>query len=172
MTDALTAPAMVAALLLCVAGAAKLRAPGPAAQALASAGLPAVAPAAIRVFAAAELGLGAFAAVHPGRGSAVGLAAIYAGFAALGQILAARASSCGCFGATEPPASPIHSLLSLVLAGCCAASIAWPAHGIPWILHHSPIVASVFAIGIAGALLGTVAAYTELPAAWTAWSPR
>jgi hypothetical protein len=171
MADALTAPTLLAALLLCVAGVAKLRTPAPAAQALATAGLPGP-QSAVRVFAAGELAIGAFSAVHPAQGTAVALAAIYAGFAVLGRLLTSRASSCGCFGAAESPASPVQSIVSLLLALCCAAAAGWPAHGIPWILHHSPIVASVFAIGIAGAVLGTVAAYTELPAAWTAWGPR
>ena len=46
------------------------------------------------------------------------------------------------------------------------------AHGLPWILGRAPLEALVLGLGIATAVFATVVAYTELPAAWGAWSRR
>ena len=171
MPEALTAPFLVAALVLCVAGVAKLRSPGPALAALAGAGLPA-SPLAVRAVAGAELALGAGAAVHPGRALAVALANAYAGFAALALRRASRRWACGCFGATGAPATTLHAILSVALALVAAAAAAWPAHGLTWVLERSPSVWIVLVVGIGGAVFGTVVAYTELPRAWSSWSGR
>ncbi|MGI8507418.1 MAG: hypothetical protein ACR2MK_11585, partial [Solirubrobacteraceae bacterium] len=59
MADALTIPHAVAALVLVLAGLAKLRSPGAAARAVG------VAPAPIRAFAGFEVALGAWALLSP-----------------------------------------------------------------------------------------------------------
>ena len=104
MADVLTAPFAVAALVLIVAGVAKLRAPAPAAAAMRELGLPTAA-LATRLFAAFEI----------------------------------------------------------------APAAVWPPHGL---LERPAGQAVVLMIGIAASAYATVLAYTQLPAAWSAWSAR
>jgi len=168
VADALTAPLAVAALVLVVAGVAKLRAPAPAAGALRELGLPAAAPA-IRAFAVGEIALGMWALVDPSSAPAIALACCYAAFAGLALLLAARRASCGCFGEDEFPASRFQALLSAVLAVACAAAAVWPPSGL---LDRPAGQAAVLVVGIAASAYATVLAYTQLPAAWSAWSAR
>jgi hypothetical protein len=168
MSAALTAPFAVAALVLCVAGVAKLRSPRGAAQALAVGGFRVPVPA-VRVFAAGELALGAWSLLVPGRLNAAVLACTYAGFAGLSALLARRHAACGCFGDHDAPATALQSLLSGMLAAVALLAAIWTPHGLGWIGGHDTVV---LAIGIAGCAYGIVVAYTELPRAWSAWSPR
>lgn len=171
MTEALSGPFAIAALALCVAGVAKLRSPNPAAEALRAAGLPSR-PWLIRAFAAAELALGAYAALSASTAAAIAVAVTYAGFAGLTLVLHRRRAACGCFGAGEAPASPAQSAISAALAAAAAATAIWHAHGVRWIVARPPATAGALAIGIAGAVFALVVAYSELPAAWSAWSAR
>jgi hypothetical protein len=169
MRDALSAPFLVAALVLCGAGVAKLRAPGPARRALIDAGLPGGA-ALVRPFAGGELALGSWSLLAPGRAAAVSLSLVYLMFAVLAALLARRASSCGCFGSTDAPATWGQSVLSVVIGLLCAAAAGLQVRGISWALHRPPAVAAVLLFGLAGGAYATVVAYTELPAAWSSWS--
>ncbi len=171
MAEALSTPFLVAALVLGTAGVAKLRAPAPAMRALAGAGLPAGA-ALVRAFAALELALALWAALAPSRAAAVAAAAAFLILAGVATLLARRASSCGCFGDREAPASALQPLLSVALAAIAAAAALWPPHGLGWVLERSPATAATLLLGVAGAAYAIVLAYTELPAAWSAWSPR
>jgi hypothetical protein len=168
MADVLTAPLAIAALVLIVAGVAKLRAPKPAVGALRELGLPG-GPSAIRVFAGAEIALGAAALISPGAVEAIALACCYAAFAALALLLTSRRAACGCFGEGDFPASRLQVVISALLAAACAAAVVWPPQGI---LDRPAGQAAVLLIGIAGAAYATVLAYTQLPAAWSAWSAR
>jgi Methylamine utilisation protein MauE len=168
VADVLTAPLAVAALVLIVAGVAKLRAPGPAAAALRELGLPAAA-LPIRTFATGEIALGAWALVAPAGVMAIAPACCYAAFAVLALLLASRRAACGCFGEGDFPASRAQALLSAVLAVVCAAAAVWPPHGL---LDRPAGQAVVLMIGIAASAYATVLAYTQLPAAWSAWSAR
>jgi hypothetical protein len=168
MPGALTAPFAVAALVLCVAGAAKLRSPHGAVRALAAAGF--IVPAAlVRGFAAFEVGLGSWCLIAPGRVSAAMLAGVYAMFAGLSLLLARRRAACGCFGDGDAPATAFHSLVSATLAVVALLAMIWPSHGAGWIVAHH---AAVLVVGILGCAYGTIVAYEELPRAWSAWSPR
>ena len=168
MADVLTGPLAVAALVLVMAGVAKLRAPAPAARALRELGVPAAAPA-IRAFAAGEVALGVWALVNAGAVEAIGLACCYAVFAMLALLLARRRAACGCFGESDFPASRVQALLSGVLAVACAAAAIWPPHGV---LDRAAGQAVVLVIAIAGSAYAMVLAYTQLPVAWSAWSER
>jgi hypothetical protein len=168
VTDVLTAPLAVAALVLVVAGVAKLRAPAPAVGALRELGVPVGQPV-IGVFAAAEIVLGVWGLASPAGIAAIALACCYALFAGLALLLAARRAACGCFGEGDFPASGLQAAISAVLAGACAAAAIWPPHGI---LDRPAAQAAVLVIGIAGSAYATVLAYTQLPAAWSAWSAR
>lgn len=169
MRDAMTAPFLVAALVLCVAGVAKLRAPGPASQALIDAGLPGSA-ALIRTFAGGELALGSWSLLAPGRVAAILLSVVYLVFAALAALLARRASSCGCFGSADAPATSGQSALSVVIGLLCAAAAGWQVRGIGWAFDRPAAVAGVLLLGLAGGAYATVVAYTELPVAWSSWT--
>jgi len=158
LADALTVPQVVAALVLCAAGVAKLRSPRTAATAL---GVPV---GLIRAFSIYELALGA---------GALGwtvlsplLALTYAGLAALTFVLARRAQSCGCFGEGDAPASGAQSVLSLGLA---LVSVA-PAHGVGWLVDRAPGSAVVLVLGVVAAAYGIVIAYSNFAPAWRAWS--
>jgi uncharacterized membrane protein YphA (DoxX/SURF4 family) len=169
MSEALTAPLLVAAAVLCVAGVLKLRSPRAAMTAFAALGLSPRA-ALVRVLAVCELAIGAWCAVDPARPAAAAVACLYAAFALVAWILARRRSACGCFGAEESPASPWQSVLSLVFVLSAIGALAAGAHGVGWVLGRPVLVASATLIGIAGAAYATALAYTELPNAWTAWS--
>ena len=164
MASALTVPHAVAALLLCVAGVAKLRSPAAAARAVG------VAPAAIRVFAILELGLGGWALLSADLTSSALMAALYAAFAAVTIGLGRRGAPCGCFGSDEAPSSSIQSTVSAVLALVSIAGLAASAHGASWILERPLGTVTVLVMGTAGAVYGTVLAYSELPLLWRAWS--
>jgi hypothetical protein len=157
LVDALTVPHAVAAIVLCVAGMAKLRSPRIAATALR---VPAWL---VRAFSLYELALGAGALVWPALSPL--LALTYLGLAGLTAVLARRAQSCGCFGDGDTPSSLAQSILSVVLA---LASV--PAtRDIGWVLARPAGSAVVLLAGIAAAVYGTVIAYSELPMAWRAW---
>jgi hypothetical protein len=157
LADALTVPHVVAAIVLCVAGMAKLRSPATAATAL---GVPA---GLVRSFSVYELALGAGALAWPVLSPLV--AFTFVGLAMLTLVLARRAEACGCFGEGDAPASGVQSVLSVVLA---LASLA-PAHDIGWVFARPPGSAAVLLAGIAAAVYGTVVAYSEIPPAWRAW---
>lgn len=171
MTEALSGPFVIAALALCVAGVAKLRSPRPAAEALRAAGLPSH-PWLVRAFAAVELALGAYAALSVSTVAAVAVAVMYAGFAGLTLVLHRRHAACGCFGADGAPASPGQSAISAALAATAAATAVWHAHGLRWVVSRPPATAATLALGICGAVFALVVAYSELPAAWSAWNAR
>lgn len=168
MAEVLTAPVAVAALVLIVAGVAKLRAPAPAVGALRELGLPAAA-LPIRALAMGEIVLGVWALVAPTGVAAIALACCYAAFAVLALLLARRRAGCGCFGEGDFPASRAQALLSAVLAVASAAAAVSPPHGL---LDRPAGQAVVLVIGIAAAAYATVLAYTQLAAAWSAWSAR
>jgi uncharacterized membrane protein YphA (DoxX/SURF4 family) len=169
VAQALTPLLLLAALVLCVAGAAKLRSPQAASRAFAALGLPSNT-AVVRSFAAGELALGAWCAVDLGRPAAACVAVLYAAFALAAARLARNRSACGCFGEGDLPASAWQSLLSGLLALVALTAVLVPAHGLGWVLGRPPLEAATILIGTAGATYATVLAYTLLPEAWTSWS--
>ncbi len=169
MKDALTPLLQIAALVLCVAGVAKLRAPAGAARAARELGLPA-GDAAARVLGTAELALGLLVLISPGRVLDASLAALYASFAAIALLLYRRSQACGCFGEEERPASAIQSGVSGALATIALAATVRTPHALGWVFAHGALSAAILVLGTAGAAYATVIAYTELPAAWLSWS--
>ena len=168
--SALTPPIIVAGLVLCAAGVAKLRSQSPAALAVSTLGLP-PSRLGIRILAACEIAVGALAVVDPGR-AAVPVAVLYALVAVVSLELARRRASCGCFGERDVPASWFGSALSAVLALVALAVAIRGAHGIGWVLGHGIGPALTLMLGILGAAYATVVAYTDLPLAWASWSAR
>ena len=92
MSEALTPPFLVASLVLCVAGAFKLRASHAAADALRTLGLSGGVRLVrlVRGLAGGELVLGAVCAVSPTRAGAAVLTAAYATFVGVAAVLARR----------------------------------------------------------------------------------
>ena len=131
--EAATAPYLAAALLLVAAGLAKTVEPLSLVRALRGAGLQVRAPLLarwVRAFAAGEAVLGAVAAVRPGPLVATAVAVSYAGFTAF--VLRALRSgsplaSCGCFGKTDTPPTPVHAAVTAVLAVAAVLVAVGPA---------------------------------------------
>jgi hypothetical protein len=167
----LIGPLAIAAAVLGLAGVAKLRSPDPATRAAVTLGLPSQRWL-VRALASVELALAGWCLAAPGTLSAALLGAVYAAFAGLAAVLARRQSACGCFGTDDAPATAAHWLLSALLAIVCAASVRWTPHGLLWVLAHHPALSGVLAIAVAGAAYALVAVYSQLPAAWSAWSGR
>jgi uncharacterized membrane protein YphA (DoxX/SURF4 family) len=165
VSAALTPALFVAAAVLCLAGVLKLRQPAAAERAVSALGLPSD-PLLVRSLAAVELSVGVLAIVAGGRSAAAGVACMYLLFAAVAALLARRDVSCGCFGEDRTPASAFQAGLSGAFAVVAVLAALSGTHGLGWALAQGPALP----IGIAGAVYATVLAYTELPAAWIAWS--
>lgn len=122
---ALTAPMLVAALLLVAAGAAKVVDPTMTVGALRALGLPSK-PLLVRAGALAEALIGVLAIVVGGALWWSLVAASYVAFAAF-VVLAMRSKSmvgsCGCFGREETPPHAVHVALDLALAGLVVAAV-------------------------------------------------
>ena len=162
MSVALAPVFAVAALLLCVAGLAKLRAPAAAAAAL---GAPSWT---IRALAAGEVALGAACVVHPTRALAVALAVTFAVFAGVAAVLKRRRMACGCFGDDDLPVSHAHVIASELL---CAVGVAAAVASPRGLLAGQPAwTAGVLAAGVGASVYAIVLVYTEVPRAWAAWS--
>lgn len=129
MWDALAGPFLAVAGLLVVAGIPKVVDPLPLVRAVRSAGIPlrpAVGSLLVRAFAVAEVALGTWAIVAPGRVSAGLVAAAYVVFTAfVARVLTGGGvlGSCGCFGKPDTPATRTHLALT-ALAALVAAALA------------------------------------------------
>lgn len=166
MSDVATPLFLVAATVLCIAGALKLRSPRRAAEALQTLGLPARRWH-VRIGAGVEIGLGVACAVTPSWPLAAVLAGAYATFALAGAALRGRGGACGCFGEDETPVSHVHVVTSAGLAAVAAAAAITPEHGLGWLLSRPALF-----VGIAGVAYAVVLVYIEVPRAWEAWSGR
>lgn len=162
--------ATVAALLV-LAGAAKVRRPGPAADALATllarplAGLGG----AMRVLGAGEIALGLACLLAPGPLLAALMAGVYVVFAGVVLRLRRLSASCGCFGEDGPPAGALHVGLNLAAAGVAgAAAVAGPA-ALPALVDRPAGEAAVALLAVAGAVYAGWAAFTLVPRVWNAW---
>jgi hypothetical protein len=162
---------LVGCALLVLAGAAKTARPDDTARAL-SAVLPLSLVRTrrlVRAGATAETALGVVALAYPRTLTAAFVALSYGAFAAF--VLLARAkggpiASCGCFGTPDTPATLLHAVINLGLAGAAiAVAVAGPsgtivsilstqpAHGLPLVLVSALCVWLTFlAISVLGAL--------------------
>jgi len=165
----LIGPYLAACLLLVVAGVAKAVRPGDTARAVAeTVPLPlAVLAPLVRAGAVAEGCVGAAGLVHPSPWTAGLVALSYAAFAAFVTVVLVRGgplASCGCFGTPDTPATRLHVVVDLVLAGSAlAVAAAAPSHWLPTVLadqpwHGVPLVAvSVLGAWLAVLVLGRLA---------------
>lgn len=138
----LLVPYLAACLLLLAAGAGKLRSPAGASQALRTQRLPS-SPVLVRALGLAEVAL-AVAALLEVPGTPVLVALAYAGFTAFVGAALLRGgplSSCGCFGEPDLPPTPLHVVVTGLLAACAAAVAAGPAAGLPSLGDDGALVA-------------------------------
>jgi hypothetical protein len=143
-----------AALLLLVAGAAKVADPTTTAGALAALGWPSSV-GSVRLGAGVEALLGAAALVVGGPVLAALVGVSYLAFSGF-LVAALRAgtplSSCGCFGRADTPAHPVHVVVDAALAaGALAAAVA----------GADPLVDAALP-AVAGSLVFAAAAYAVL----------
>ena len=162
---ALTAPALVAAALLSLAGAQKLLDPTMTVGALRALRLPA-SPRLVRVGSLGELVLGV-AAIAIGGSLVWWLVAVsYLGFAAFVLVAMRRGTmigSCGCFGRDETPPHPIHVVLDAGLAAVAVAMAVWsPGPPLQALIDH-PGTAVAVVVSAAVALGLLYAAFVDLP---------
>ncbi|HEY4376563.1 MAG TPA: MauE/DoxX family redox-associated membrane protein, partial [Acidimicrobiales bacterium] len=139
-------PLFAAALLLAGSGVLKVARPTSAAHALRAAGLPGSGTAG-RVLGAAEVVLALAALAVGGRVTAALVAACYLGFAAF--VLRVRATAgdragCGCFGAEEAPATPLHVVVNLLVAVAAGLAVVRPTRGVVWVTSHTPLAGIPF----------------------------
>ena len=118
------------AVLLGLAGVAKVRRPGPSSMMLRAAGVP-VAPLAARTLAIGEIAVLAVALVGPGRVAGIVLAAVF-GALTVGAALGARRAgdrACGCFGdEAGAPLGPRHIATNVAAAlGAAGAASVGPS---------------------------------------------
>lgn len=142
----LTGPLMAAALLLGVAGVAKVANPDPTRVALRTAGLPGTAWF-VRMIAAGEIVLGIVAVAVGGRLGAVLLGLAYLGFAgfSIRVISTSRGkASCGCFGASDAPLGKLHVVINLGIAVAAAVALVDPMASLATVVGDTPLSGSIF----------------------------
>jgi len=167
---ALIGPALVAALLLALAGAQKLVDPTMTVGALRALRLPSSS-LLVRLGSAFELALGVAAVAMGGAAVWWAIAASYVAFSAF-VVVALREGtmigSCGCFGREDTPPHPTHVALNLVLAGLAGAvAVRSPGPLLDPLSDEPRAAVAVVALAVI-ALYALRAAYVELPRTLTA----
>lgn len=164
---ALSAPVIAAALLLAVAGVAKLAAPDSTVTALRAARLPANR-LLVEALGVIELVVGVAVVVWAPPAAVAVMALSYLAFAAFTwRLLRAQgaSASCGCFGARTTPAHPLHVLVNLGVALWIAGALVWPVDGLGQAFGHTPLAGIPFVVATASICLGLYLALTALPEA-------
>ena len=168
--DALAGPYLASALLLVVAGAAKVRDPLPLVRALRSARLPAPV-SGVRLLAAAEALLGTTALLLGGRLTAALVAASYAAFTGFVLLVRRRGgvlASCGCFGRADTPPTTGHAVVTGALALLAGAVTAAPLGTLPQVLATGPAVGLPLLLAVVTVAVLVHAVLGLLPALRTA----
>jgi hypothetical protein len=162
---ALTAPALVVAALLALAGAQKLLDPTMTVGALRALRLPS-SPGLVRAGSAAEVALGVAAITVGGAPLWALVAASYLAFAAFVVAALRRGTmigSCGCFGREETPPHGSHVVLNLVLAAAAVAvGLRSPAAPLDALIE-APAAGTLVAVLAGLSLFLLHAAFVELP---------
>jgi len=161
--DVVVALHAAAALLLLVAGLAKIARPAPTADLLSSLGLPDRAAITVAIGTGeAIVGLSALAVGGPALAAATG--ALYVGFVVVvWRAMAEGATSCGCFGRVDAPPSIIHIVGNVALAAVSFVAIAGDT---PIDVMDSQPAAGVGFVVLVGVLAGlALVMFTALPEA-------
>ena len=77
---------------------------------------------------------------------------------------------CGCFGEAGGTVGPGHVVLDLACVGVGLAAVVSPPPALASIVGHAPFEGAVLLCGIAAAVYALYLAYTQLPAAWSAYA--
>lgn len=150
--DVLFAPLLAAAAILVLAGAAKLREPGPAIRFASTLGIPG-AGVFVRAAAGVEILVGVGALLRP-RPAAIAIALLFALFTVLAARQLRRGDSlpCGCLGAREVVPSRFHLWLNGTCAGVgVLAAFAPPPAFVTYAAAQplSAVVVGLAAVGVA-----------------------
>ena len=155
-----------AALVLALAGAAKVARPHDTARALRAAGLPG-SPTLVRAGAAVEVVIGLAAVTTGARAASALVAASYLAFAIfVGQALRRHLplATCGCLGEPDSPPTPAHVVIDLGLAAVAAVAVIDPVSDVGHQLRSHPGEAVVLVALVAVAVHLTVTVLTALAA--------
>ncbi len=162
-------PFLIAAVLLAVAGVAKVVDPVMTVGALRSAGLP-VGPTAVRVGGAVEAVIAVGAAITGDPTLALLVAASYlafAGFVGFALVRRLPVGSCGCFGRADSPPSLVHVVVNL---GAVLSGVAVAVHdgaGLGATLRGQPLAGVPFLVLIGVGVYAAITALTVVPALLT-----
>jgi len=162
----LAGPLAIAAVLLVVGGAAKVRSPLDTARALQGVGIGATA-LVVRVLASVEVAVGALALLVDSRVLAALVAVSYLAFAVF-VVRALRAdapiSSCGCFGKIDTPPSRVHVVIDGVIAVMAGAvAVVGTDVSLPAVLPDQPLLGVPFLLLVAIGVGLVFLAFTALP---------
>jgi hypothetical protein len=165
LAQAVAGPLLVAAGVLAVAGAAKLREPDATARALTAIGLRGRDELA-RALGAGEVALAAACIAWPGRPVAIAVGVVYACFAAFVAAAMAgvvRTATCGCFGSRETEPGLVHLGFTVGAAAAAALAAAAPPPPLWQLLPDQPLAGVPFALGALACVGCAVLALTALP---------
>ena len=154
---ALTGPLDALAVVLLLAGVAKLARPEPTVPALRAVGLGAASPTVVRMIGTTEVVVAAVVLAFGGAVAAGVTAVLYAGFAlfALALLRSQEADAdCGCFGHDSAPVTGIHVLVNAVAALVALGAVAAPVPPVIDALDELGWAAPAFALLVlVGAML-------------------
>ncbi len=160
-------PFVVVCALLVVAGVAKACSPSAARGVLLDAGLP-IPRVAVRLLGAAEVLIGAGAALRPIPLTAVLVAIAYGAFCTF--VLWARPARCGCFGTADSGGGPTHVLLNAAACAVAVSAALAPPPGIASVLRQRPAIAVPLGLGMVAGAFAAYLVFTAFPAAWRSYS--
>ena len=155
-----------AAIVLGVAGVAKVVTPDGTRVALRTVGLPS-SRWVVRLLGLVELSITATALVVAGRLGALLVTVAYLGFAGFSALLLSRSrgrASCGCFGGTDSPITRVHVVLNVIIAIAVATCIARPAPDVTAVAADTPWAGLPFALLVVLLAWVLQVAFTTLPA--------
>lgn len=158
-------PALIAAIVLAAAGAAKVLRPSDTAKALAAAGARWASPGVVRTLAAAELALAVWAGLSAHVVALAGVAVAYMAFAVF--VLWAMhqqtpLSTCGCFGEPDTPPTLTHVVVNVALGAAAAWGVSSAPPSIVALAGDHPAATGVFALAVAVASGLVIVVLTEM----------
>jgi hypothetical protein len=161
-----------AAVLLVIAGAAKIASPYMAQASLSTAGLPAPLDV-VRALALGEAAVGAAALLEPSTITAALAALAYGVFCLFTLRLLRMADAgidCGCFGGAGSEVGGVHVALNAAALAVCATAAVAPPPDLGWVLHRTPLTAIAVCVGTGAIAYASFLAFTVLPRAWQSYS--
>jgi hypothetical protein len=163
-------PFFACAVILVVAGVAKMRSPRAASTALTAVGIPAPV-GLVRVAAGAEIALGIAALLRPVPLVALGVALAYVCFALVSAVFlwSPRVRSCGCLGDKEVPPSVAHVALNAAAVAVAVVAVATGVASLPTTMRALGWSAPAFVLSVGVLAYLAQAVVTLFPAAFAAY---